>query len=1834
MNQKLQDIFNFIQRSEKLDTEQKENLLKAIKDADKELEITAFKLERTEKVKKTTAILLEETIEELEQKRKAVEEQNRELEIEASLERVRAVAMSMKKPVDLLSVAKIHFAEFKILGFIDLRNALIAIFNDQGKYFLDHTYSDHSGGSINKVFYNSHPVINNFINQSRKAKKDFIELVIDKNQLDGWREFIKSNEEKGDPTLNNIEALYYYNYSIESGAIGISTFKQVSKEQLAILKRFRNVFDVAYRRYNDIVLAEAQAKETEIELALERVRARSMAMQKSEELKEVIKLVYEQFVHLKINVDHAGFVVDYTPKGDWHFWIADQQEIPSKITHPYFDSVWAHQFNEAKEKGVDFFATNLNFEEKNKFYNELLSYVPGLPDKSKEFYLSCPGLAATTALFDNVSLYIENFSGTPYTDEENKILMRFGKVFQQTHTRFLDLQKAEAQARESQIELALERVRARTMAMHNSQDVGDTVVTLFDEVLKLGLDKSIRCGIGILEGSEHMETWSATSYPNGEVDLKMGMLDMTIHPMLIGLKKAWKNGDPGYSYDYIGEDVFRYYSALNKEPDYPFQVDLGSLPENEYHKSFFFTEGILFAFAPNPISEEASRVLDRFARVFGQTYRRYLDLQKAEEQAREAQIEAALEKVRAVAMSMNKSEDLLSICEVSFKEFKTLGFDNIRNALIHIQYDEHKYFMDYDFSDLTGGAITKIEYGSHPVVEDYLQQINSAEDAFYQGVIKEHQLEEWKDFRRNSGQIDDPRLEKATAIYYYFFSIGIGDIGISTLQPIDESQIKILKRFRNVFDLAYRRYNDIALAEEQARETQIQLALERVRARMMAMHKSDELREVIGEVFSQLKGLGFESAGSALIIYDNNFTAEHWMTGYSHEIYPESYKIPYVEHPYFTDLVDAWKKGVQFQEFFFEGELKIEYADWLLAHSDFARLPAEFKEEMKNPERSVISDAFNKYGMLEVMGKEPMTEKEIYVLERLSKVFEQTYTRFLDLQKAEAQAREAEIEAALERVRSRTMAMHKSDELADTAGVLFEQMVSLGIVPKRCVISIINQQANNASFWLTSSDGKVIPGSDLVPLTEEKHLIETYQAWKEKKTHFSFKVSGEARLKWTKYVIDKVQMHLPEYQPDTINKEQIFNEPAVFNSFFFSHGFVMLHTVEDLSEDEIKMLKRFASVFEQTYTRFLDLKKAEAQAREAQIEAALERVRSKAMAMNSSEDLAITVDSFFSELNKLNIVPHRCGVGIVDGETRMVDIRATVYTKENISKKIVGNLKLAGHPVLDEIFETWKQQKEYHPVLRGKDILEYYKVMNPQVEFPDFADDKIQYGHYFHFKEGGVFTWTDKDLEEGDLQIFRRYTSVLSLTYKRYIELKEAEKQAIEATKQASLDRVRAEIASMRTAEDLNHITPIIWRELKNLEVPFFRCGVYIVDENTEMVQVYLTTPDGKSLGVLNLAFDSNEITSETVEHWRKKLVYKQHWNKEEFISWTKSMIKTGQVQNAKTYQGAANPPESLYLHFVPFAQGMLYVGDTSPLTDDKLKLVKTLAEAFSIAFARYEDFKNLEEAKNRIEITLVELKSAQTQLVHSEKMASLGELTAGIAHEIKNPLNFVNNFSEVSRELLDEMQIEIKNNNIEDVIELVEDLKQNLDKINQHGKRADSIVKGMLLHSRGTSGEKTPTDINDLLDQYVNLAYHGMRATNKEFNITIEKNYDKSIEKINVVPQDLSRVFLNIINNACYAAFDKKKKGAKNFSPTLRASTKKLNNKVEIRISDNGNGIPSEHLDKIFQPFFTTKPSGEGTGLGLSLSYDIVTKVHGGELKVETKDGEGTEFLIMLPSH
>ena len=1062
------------------------------------------------------------------------------------------------------------------------------------------------------------------------------------------------------------------------------------------------------------------------------------------------------------------------------------------------------------------------------------------------------------AMFKAGGLY--SFREKPFTADDRKIMKRFASVVNLTYNRFLDLQKAEAQAREAKIEASLERVRSKTMAMHNSQDVADTVATMFDELVKLGIE-TIRGGIAIIHDTKEMEVWTARFNNDGHIALIIGRLDMTIHGLLMNVYNEWKNKEPFSTYELIGEDLKNYFSAINNSPDYPIRYDIDSLPSKQISSAFYFPEGALFAFTPEAIPAESSNILKRFAGVFGQTYRRYLDLQNAEANAREAQIEAGLERVRARTMAMHSSDDVSIATATMFTELEKLGIENFR------------------------GGITNI----------------------------------------------------------------------------------LTNRTQDVWSV-----NNFAE----------------------------------GKVLKAVGAFNIDA------------------------------------HPFWQLMFNEWEAKKDFTYYFLAGK-----------------------------------------------------EKEEYVK-----------------------------------------------------------------------------------------------------------------------------------------VLNATQGYLPQ---------AIQQFPDVhFQVYYFNEGAVWTNSLQPHSEDDKQVMKKFASVFSLTFRRYQDLKKAEAQAREATIEAALEKVRGKAMAMHNSNDLSVTASMIITELRKLGIKPIRCGVGIINKETHKAQLYTATSSADGDSLSVVGWALLQGHPVLEQIYEKWLHGEDYFPELSGDSRRAYYEQLlaGLSVPLPDFQDDQKHYGHFFAVSVGCLYAWADVKYNDDEIKILRRFASIIDLTFRRYFELQKSEENARAAVKQAALDRIRADIASMRTISDLDRITPLIWNELTILGIPFIRCGVFIMDETQKIIHTFLSTPDGKAIAAFHLPYDTPGNFADMLSHWYNKKTYISRWGEIDFIGIAETLVKQGAIADKEQYL-ASLPRGGFYLHFLPFLQGMLYVGNTTQLREEEIELIQHVADAFSTAYARYEDFNKLEAAKQQVEKTLTDLKQAQTQLVQSEKMASLGELTAGIAHEIQNPLNFVNNFSDVSNELLEEMKTELEKGNAEDAMALVDDVRQNLEKILHHGKRADAIVKGMLQHSRTSSGQKEPTDINILADEYLRLAFHGLRAKDKSFSAKFETEFDNSIGKINVIPQDIGRVILNLINNAFYAVTEKKKhtstsSAPNGYEPTVTVTTKKENGKVEITVRDNGDGIPQKVLDKIFQPFFTTKPTGQGTGLGLSLSYDIITKGHSGDLKVETKEGEGSEFIIQLPAN
>ena len=770
------------------------------------------------------------------------EAQAREAQIEAALERVRAKAMAMYGTSDISEATAIVFNELSRLG-ISMERCGIGVWKEPFILEIwsttlspkDKQVVDIITGSVNAEI---HPMLREGY-RAWKNKNDFFSYELSGIEVKEYYELLERQPDYHFPKVGNYASRQILNtFNFDEGYIFVYTNSPLLNEEKKIIQRFSNVFALTYRRYQDLIKAEAQAREAQIEAALERVRSRSMGMQKSEELKEVIKLVYRQLLQLKINLDHAGFVVDYKPKGDWHFWIADEQDIPSKITHPYFESVWANQFNEAKEKSEDLFVTNLNFEEKNKFYQELLSYVPGLPEASKDFYLSCPGLAVTTVLFNNVGLYIENFSGTPYTEEDNTTLMRFGKVFQQTYTRFLDLQKAEAQAREAQIEAALERLRARSMGMHKSEELIEVVRLLDKEIKGLGVEvNGSQIVTDFANPEDGLNDWYARE---GQAYMEKFHVPYLEHPLTKRLYNALQNGVDFYTENYSKTEKNKYFRLLFKYSD--FRKTSKERQEFVFHSPAYIravavskNSTLIFQrFDINEFTKEEEGIFKRFGKVFEQAYTRFLDLQKAEAQAREAQIEASLERLRSKTMAMHNSHDVGESVATMFDELERLEV-KIKRCGVLIYGDSSIAEVWTAKSNSDGKAtliIGQLDMNMHPMLSGARNSWLNKESSFTYELAGE-------DIKNYFRAIND------TKTYPYHFNIETlpsneyhtdfhfrdGSIFAFTAEPIPAEALLIFNRFASVFGQTYRRFLDLQKAEAQAREAQIELALERVRAK-------------------------------------------------------------------------------------------------------------------------------------------------------------------------------------------------------------------------------------------------------------------------------------------------------------------------------------------------------------------------------------------------------------------------------------------------------------------------------------------------------------------------------------------------------------------------------------------------------------------------------------------------------------------------------------------------------------------------------------------------------------------------------------------------------------------------------------------------------------------------------------------------------------------------------------------------------------------------------------------------------------------------------------------
>jgi signal transduction histidine kinase/ketosteroid isomerase-like protein len=1793
-----------------------------------------------------------------------LEAKNRELEIEGTLERIRAQAVAMKSSSDLLDIVVTMRNEFIKLGheahyfwhmmWLPNRYEKAMTSGDGTRIGFVMTLPRHIHGDI--------PLLDKW-EKSKNATVvytmsvdeaiDYVDKMVDLGDFQNIDPQAPSHDD-----IRHIGGLTFIMARTTHGEIGYSLpgiVKNPPKEDLQILERFADAFDLAHRRFLDLQKAEQQAREVEIELALERVRSRTMAMQHSDELQEASFLLDEQVRGLGIETWGCAFNV-YGEKESKE-WFGNEKGELTTYTVPR-TGIFKEYYNKGQE-GETLLIKQFSGDDCVAHY-EFMSTLPGIGEVLKQLKKTNNGFP--TFQIDHVVYFKYGyllFITRESVPEAHDIFKRFAKVFEQTYTRFLDLQKAEAQAREAQIEVALERIRAKTMAMHNSEDVGHTVISLFDEVMKLGLDKSIRCGIGILENRDQMETWSANLKPNGEVDLRVGLLNMEIHPMLQGLKKAWNNGKDNYSYDFLGKDVYQYYHALNKEPEYPFNANLDILPENEYHNSFFFSSGILFVFSENPLSEESKKILNKFSDVFGQTYRRYLDLQKAEAQAREAQIELGLERVRARAMAMQNTNELSDLVANLLHELTKLDF-SLTFCIINIINEADNSNMVWATNPEEGKAPESyyMRFEEYPFHHAMMREWKAQTPKFIyvmEGKEKEHYddyLYTDTEFSRFPKEVQSANraLDKYVSSFVFSKFGGLQTVGN---QPLSDESLDILYRFGKVFDLTYTRFNDLKKAEAQAREAQIEVALEKIRSRTMAMQKGEELKDVVVLLYKELIALGVTNFTTCGYVEVNEETERQltYVTDQGGDSLGLFY-LPLDGDEVFDERYAAWKNQQAVFHQTVGGKKRREHLEYAI--TTFNSKEAEEMVLTQFPDPTVFYCFNFSHGYLHIVGGSRLTADEETLMARFTRVFEQTYARFLDLKKAEHQTREAQINLAVERVRAKALAMHKSEDIIGVVAKLKDEVMSLDIPDVIAATIFLNEGDDKVRMWDLSSleqedNYSEVPFDLTFKIRKKDPHLYVKRVWENPEDYF-VEIQDEKGfkrlMKWLRE-LDKNEIadEVEEYI-EKIQLKRLYHTVKKLNN-----GKLAIDLLNPPSDEMEPILTKMGAAFDLAYKRFEDLKKAEAQTKESQIEAALEKVRSRSLAMQKPDELQEVITVVAEKLQELGVIFDVGGVILCTYFSGNKDVIHWIASPDLTSSQGYF-VPYFDNPIFNDAWDSKDRgdaffSKEF-PVEAKNHFFEYAFKHSDYRQFPEDYKQHVLQAEKHHLsaawsKNSAILipSLTGVVPSESDADIIKRFAKVFEQAYIRFMDLQQAEIREKEAIKQASLDRVRGEIASMRTTKDLERITPLIWKELTTLGVPFFRCGVFIIREDEKMVHAYLSKPDGTSVAALHIPFSDkdNKLIKPTIENWRKQQVYKETWNQDQFIQQTHMFMEKGQIENPDTYDISETPPEQLVLHLIPFKQGMVYVGNHEDLMEDQISLVESLSTAFSVAYSRYEDFKALETAKNSLELTINDLKSTQAQLIQAEKMASLGELTAGIAHEIQNPLNFVNNFSEVSEELVDEMNEELENGDLEEAKMISKDLKDNLSKINHHGKRADAIVKGMLEHSRINKGEKKPTDINALLDEFVRLSYHGLRAKDKSFNVDFKLDLDPNLLKVNVVSSDIGRVILNLVNNAFYACnecsrsnTDKQGKSEiKTYNPEVIVSSKQTEHGIQLSVKDNGGGIPEQVRDKIFQPFFTTKPTGKGTGLGLSLSYDII-KAHGGKLTLESSEGDGTLFSIQIP--
>ncbi|HMQ06470.1 MAG TPA: nuclear transport factor 2 family protein, partial [Saprospiraceae bacterium] len=1587
---------------------------------------------------------------------KKAKAQAREAQVEAALERVRSRAMAMHSSEDVGECVVKMFAELTALGVDEGTRFGIDILNhdnENNQLWTARKDGEEVNMHIGNLDMSRHPLLKS-AREAWKAQVPFHKYILEGEDLINYYNMLNTAPDfKIQIPLEKLpKKEIQHCFIFEHGFFYAFSPYEFQPDLIQITKRFSSLFEQTYRRYLDLVRAEAQAREAQIEAALERVRSRSMGMQRGEELKIVVKALYDQLKELGFMWGVASIIIMDPKTGDMDWWMEgfeDGFDLPGKYHVPFFDHRGHKEQIDHWKSGSAYAVVEVSGEEKKTYDDYYFFHTDFVkaPEPSKQLMMSGESVIFSMAFLKYGAL---SWAPSPLDDHQAIVLQRFAKVFEQTYTRFLDLQKAEAQAREANIEGALEKVRSRSLAMHKSDELTDVVSVLFEKLKDLQVPFT---AVGIATGID------------GSKDLNAFVCGQNNEGLVITNYRLpyFNNPVPKDLYNALEKqlDYFvGHYSKEEKDAFYEYVIEhtaeFRHLPEDikrmifgstSYTISMVAVKNAVFNvndFEGKVLAEEEVRIIKRFANVFDQAYTRFLDLQKAEKQARVAQIEAALERVRAAGMAMHRSEDLAEASTILFEQLKDLGVE-ARRVGFALPIEEKREFTVWStIRDDDGKArllSAFLHYDQHPIYPKMIDKWHRGQKTFgfeLHGPDLQDYYKAWNKTFKTPDSLKKTIKENESE-YYQFASFQQGLIYAFTATPLSSAEHQLLSRFAKAFEQTYTRFLDLQKAEAQAREAQIQLALERVRAKTMAMKTQSDLLGIIELFGEQLNAVGVRFDNVTFI--EGPITKKRdwdlWSYAPEAENTTDKILIPYIETPYFTktaEAVEAYERtGNPIQVKSFTKKEKNEFLDHYWKH-----VPAvsdEFVNYVNATPGSIIVDAFLEVVTVSLVrwDLEPYTAEELAIFERFAKEFKQTYIRFLDIKKAEAQAREAKIETALEKVRSRTMGMQSSEELPEVANLLFLEVQALGIPAWSCGHNVLAADKKSATAWM-SSEGTLQKPFQL-RLYGEASFDEMGEFVVSNKVFMEQELGGKALIEHYNHM-----KSFPDLKPtfDQIEARGLSLPTFQINHLCkFSHGFLLFITYEPVP-DAHDIFRRFTKVFDQTYTRFLDLQKAEAQAREAKIEVALEKVRSRTMGMQKSDELADVANVLFQEMNELVHNLWTCGFVLCEKDRE--EDEWWLSLEDGFSRGFfLPNVNDYAH---GHLYEGWLKKDDFRTVqLEGDKLQEHYdwlmeipiaKSIFDDMEAAGMQRPEWQKLHAAYFSKGYLVIITREPCAEE--AIFKRFAQVFDLTYTRFLDLKKAEEQAREAQVELSLERVRAQVTGMQESSDLFDIVVSMRSEFISLghEADYFWHMLWLPD----VYEMSMTTEAGDRLGmVINIPkFVHDQIPN--LAEWEKgnNPIFVLALDADQAWDYIDNMNTHGRYEQVDPHAPTREDIEHIGgLTFIIARTTHGEIGYSLPGVvpeppKDSLDTLVRFAGVFDLAYKRFEDLKAAErqallirEERDRLEIALNQLEATKDQLIQQEKLASLGQLTAGIAHEIQNPLNFVNNFSEVSIELVDE---------------------------------------------------------------------------------------------------------------------------------------------------------------------------------------------------------------------